>query len=79
VTPKRPKVEPIREPTLFEMDKLDGAERPANFIPVLAVETEHVVSELQRGLLEILARNHNRLRIPDGRLHQLLVDGLPIK
>jgi uncharacterized protein YecE (DUF72 family) len=30
VIPKRPKVEPIRNPTLFEMDKLEVARRLAN-------------------------------------------------
>jgi hypothetical protein len=34
VTPKRPKVEPIRNPTLFEMDKLDVAGRLANSLNV---------------------------------------------
>jgi uncharacterized protein YecE (DUF72 family) len=35
VTPKRPKVEPIHNPTLFEMDKL---EQPANLVNALNVE-----------------------------------------
>jgi hypothetical protein len=34
VTPKRAKVEPIREPTLFEMDKLEDAGQLANSLPV---------------------------------------------
>ena len=34
MTPKRPKVEPIREPTLFEMDKLEDAGRLANSLNV---------------------------------------------
>jgi uncharacterized protein YecE (DUF72 family) len=34
VTPKRPKVEPIHNPTLFEMGKLDAAERIADSLNV---------------------------------------------
>ena len=34
MTLKRPKVEPIREPTLFEMDKLEDAGRLANSLSV---------------------------------------------
>ena len=34
VSPKRPKVEPIRNPTLFEIDKLDDAGRLANSLHV---------------------------------------------
>jgi hypothetical protein len=30
VAPKHPKVEPIRNPTLFEMEKLEEAEKPAS-------------------------------------------------
>ena len=31
---KRPKIEPIRNPTLFEMDKLEQAGNPANSLNV---------------------------------------------
>lgn len=34
MTPKRQKVEPIRESTLFEMDKLEDGEQLANLLPV---------------------------------------------
>ena len=34
VNPKRPKVEPIRNPTLFEMGKLEEAEKPASSLKV---------------------------------------------
>jgi hypothetical protein len=34
VAPKRPKVEPIREPTLFEMEKLEQAGKLANSLNV---------------------------------------------
>ena len=34
MTPKRPRVEPIRNPTLFEMDKLDVAVRLANSLNI---------------------------------------------
>jgi hypothetical protein len=34
VNPKRPKVEPIRSPTLFEMEKEEEAATPSNALPL---------------------------------------------
>jgi hypothetical protein len=41
VTPKRPKVEPIRNPTLFEMDKLEHAGSLANSLIIERPYCEH--------------------------------------
>jgi hypothetical protein len=34
VSPKRPKVEPMRNPTLFDMEKLEDAAKPASELKV---------------------------------------------
>jgi hypothetical protein len=41
VSPKRPKVEPIRQPTLFEMEKLEKAAEPMSKLEVERPYDQH--------------------------------------